>query len=185
MLCDMSMKVSSCPALILLAALSAVTTACASDSDRYPSLSLRDFERVQGEFTVAEGSSASLRPEPLGIEKVSQVSESLAKANARHEAFIEQVEAARPTVIAAAGSTPEDSRWSLALVEIAELDTRRGATASLLADLDLLYADASLEFQERIAIAQARADIDALVQVERKAIDELLSVLSGGAGPAT
>lgn len=167
------------PAFPLLA-MATLLAACAGSSDRYPSLSLRDFERVQGQFPTADSQPEQLRPSPLPVAAVEQVSDAIGEARIRHSQFLAQAEKARGVVSAARGSNPDDKRWAMALIEVAELDSRHGVTTGLLADLDALYANASLEFQQREEVAQAQAEIAQMVASEQQAIDELAALL----GPA-
>lgn len=177
----MTIKRSSAP--IALALLSGLIAACASGSDRYPSLSLRDFERVQGQFAVNDSVREDIHPDQLPVARAEQVREAIEAARTRHSRFITHAEQARSVIAAAAGTGPEDKRWSLAMVEIAELDSRLGATASLLADLDALYTSASLEFQQREEIADARMEASALVTEESRILQQLVDMLNPAAAP--
>jgi len=163
--------------LPLLAAIG-LLGACAGGSDRYPSLSLRDFERVQGSYAAPDSAAAVLRPAPLGVTQVEEIGKALEEASARHTRFLAHAETARPIVADAAGTGPEDKRWGLAQVEIAELDSRRAGTAALLADLDQLYADTSLSFTERDQVAQANAQLEGIVAAEDRVIGELIDLLA-------
>ncbi|MFZ9396610.1 MAG: hypothetical protein ACO25F_11180, partial [Erythrobacter sp.] len=149
-----------------LAAAIALLTGCAGGSERFPSLALRDFERVQGSFGAPDSRPTELRPAPLGAAQANEVTAALEQARSRHQRFLSLVDAARGNVVAAAGTGPEDRRWALAQVEIAELDSRRAGTAALLADLDRLYADASLSFAERDQVERAQTEVGTIVAAE-------------------
>jgi hypothetical protein len=60
----------------------------------------------------------------------------------------------------------------------ADLDSRHGATAILLSDLDQMYTSATLSFTEREQIDQARNSVSALVAAEDTILDELHLLLS-------
>lgn len=163
--------------LVPLAGLAAILSGCASGSDRFPSLALRDFERVEGSFGASDSSASELRPAPLGVSQAQEVAQALSEARSRHRRFLELVGPARAKVAAATGTGPEDRRWGLAQVEIAELDSRRAGTAALLADLDRLYADASLSFAERGQIEQARGEVGAMLDQQGRVLEELLALI--------
>lgn len=183
MLCACRMMRMRSSAPVALALLSGLIAACAGGSDRYPSLSLRDFERVEGQFAVSDSGQRDLNPAQLPVDRAEQVREAVEAAHARHSRFLTHAEQARDVVVAAVGSGQADKRWSLAMVEIADLDSRLGATTSLLADLDALYTSASLEFQEREEIAEARTETSALVAAESLILQQLVDMLIPAVGP--
>ena len=161
----------------LLVAVLAGLGGCAGGSDRFPSLALRYFERVQGSFGGPDSPAGTLRPAPLGVSQIGEIARALAEARTRHQRFMDLAGPARASVATAAGTGPEDRRWALAQVEIAELDSRRSGTSALLADLDRLYADASLSFAERSQIEQAQAEVGAMLSKQDEVLDELLALL--------
>ena len=166
-----------------LAGLAAILSGCAGGSDRFPSLALRDFERVEGSFGAPDSSASELRPAPLGVLQAQEVAQALSEARSRHQRFLELVGPARTNVTAATGTGPEDRRWGLAQVEIAELDSRRAGTAALLADLDRIHAEASLSFAERGRIEQARAEVGTMVAEQSGLLGELLALLGPSRTP--
>lgn len=165
------------PALASLAMLGMVTAACAGSADRYPSLSLRDFERIGGQFPGRDSPPARIEPDPLPVTAVAELETALSDAQARHGRFLAQARQARGVVAAAAGSSSDEKRWTLAMVEMAALDSQHAATTGLLADLDALYADATLEFHQRQRIVAAQASVGEMVRTERAALDELVALL--------
>lgn len=167
-----------------LAALALTASGCASSSDRYPSLATRDFERIQGQFAAPSGNPLPARPAPLGIESAEQIEASLADARSRHEKFLTQLGAAQTIVSEASGTGPDDNRWSIAMVEIASLDSHLSVTTGLLAQLDALYADASLGFEERTTIDSARGTLAEMVQTEQQAVDQLVELLGAPTAPS-
>ena len=154
-----------------------VLSGCADSGDRYPDLSLRDFERVQGAFTPIAPPQEAPSPAPLRATTIEELEAALSGANASHQAFLSAAEQARPIVASAAGKGIEDNRWPVAQVEIAALESRNGDMASLLADLDVLYADASFEFVEREKIDLAREQVTGYHRFERQLIAELITLL--------
>ena len=158
---------------LALAIATATLCSCAANSDRYPSLSLREFERVEGTFTAATPSSESIRPTPAPIEQVEQVAQALADAIANHDAFMDETKSAYTAVAAAEGQSLGSDDWSIALVTLAGLDSRRNATAITLADLDDLYASATLSFTERDEVGEARKQIVEMIVAEDRILNEL------------
>jgi hypothetical protein len=154
------------------------TSACAGGSDRYPSLNIRDFERVQGQFAVAAPAREVLLPSPAPVEQVSQLQEAVDQAQQRHSEFVMTAESVRGLIAAAGGTGPDNNGWSLAQSAYADLDSRRGATAILLSELDQMYTSATLSFTEREQIDQARNRVSALVAAEDALLDELHLLLS-------
>lgn len=178
------MKREKFPHLHWLAGLAVLASGCAGSSDRYPSLANRDFERVQGQFAPSSGTPLPMRPAPLNIVSVEQIEASLVNARSRHQEFLLQLGTAQTIVSEASGTDPDDNRWSLAMVEIASLDSHLSVTTGILAQLDALYADASLRFEERAAIGSARKTLDQLVQTEQQAVDQLVDLLRTPATPS-
>ena len=177
MLCLLPMTIAYFPSLATLAVFGALSAACADNSGRYPTLSARDFDRVQGQFEASSSERQVLLPEPMSLSEVAQLREAIAVVRTRHSRFLTQAETARGLVHAARGTGPEDKNWSLALVAIAELDSQAGATTGLLADLDKLYTAASLEFHEREQISAAQTEAAALVEAENQIIHALAAQL--------
>ncbi len=156
-----------------------IVSACAGSADRYPDLNLRDFERVQGTFLPAATASGPTAPASMMPNDLADLESALASADEHHAVFISEAERVRPIVEAAAGTGLEDNRWPIAQAEIAVLESRSGEIMSLLANLDSMYADASLSFTEREQIIAARAQLGSLHEKEQLVIANLLAVLGG------
>ena len=62
-------------------------------------------------------------------------------------------------IFAARSTVPEDNEWAGGQLAYAELDTKRSEIAILLGDLDLIFADASLSYQEVAKVEEARAEV--------------------------
>lgn len=184
MLCGLAMIRAKFIHLYCLAGLAVTVSSCAGSSDRYPSLATRDFERVQGQFAAPSGDTLPTRPAPLSIENTEQIDASLVAARSRHEEFLAQLAAAQAIVSEASGTGPDDNRWSLAMVEIASLDSHLSMTTGVLAQLDTLYVDASLGFEERTTIEAARGTLAQMVQTEQQAVDQLVELLGAPTAPS-
>lgn len=146
---------------------------CAGSADRYPSLSIRDFERAP----PAPEETAGLSPSPAPADLPARIEQLLATATDAHRAFAAATPDAERSVGAAIGTNVENNEWSAAQVALAALDSKRGSTAIVLGDLDNLYADATLQFAERDKIADARSVVTALIDEEDQVLERLRSQL--------
>ncbi len=151
----------------------AALAGCASTGDRYPSLSIRDAERVEGEFTVARPAPVVIPPPPLPADTAGRLTQLRAQANSAHQKFLAAVPGARRAVTAARGAGVTDDRWAGAQVALADLDSARSEAAIALGDLDLMFADAAIEQAQRDEIVQTRAEVTALLAEEDRLLAEL------------
>lgn len=172
------MKIISRHRVVLCVLSISALTACAGGGNRYPDLNLRDFERVQGTFTSAAAPKESVPPESLGAANLAEVENALVDAGKQHARFLSEAGKTRPLVASAVGSGIEDNRWPVAQVAIASLESHNSQTMSLLADLDSLYADASLSYSERAQIDFARNQVADYHAAERHLIAELITLLA-------
>lgn len=149
--------------------------ACAGSAESYPSLAVRPAERVGGTFAVTDPVPD---PAPLGQPALNRIDQFLTSARTTHARFVDRAATARSQVAAGRGTTPDDNRWALAQVALADLESIRSENAVVLGDIDLMFVDATLSNTEREQVASARDAILALIAQE----DRLLADLSGGAG---
>lgn len=155
-----------------LLALSIVAlSACASTNDRYPSLAIRDAERVTGAFEVTPPAPPPLPP--IAPETAGRLGQLRAQAASAHQTFLAAVPGARRAVSAARGAPITDDRWAAAQVALADLDSSRSQAAIALGHLDLLFADAALAQVQREEIVGARAEVSALIAEEDRVLAEL------------
>lgn len=158
----------SLPALLAIAA-------CASGSDRYPSLAVRPAERVGGTFAAP---SPVPEPSAPGQAATTRIDSLVTSANAAHRRFLDRVESARTLALAGRGAGPEDNRWAAAQIALADLDSIRSDTAIALGDLDLMFVDTTLSNIRREQVEQARAAVVSLIAEQ----DRILSGLRQEAG---
>ncbi|MFZ1742694.1 MAG: hypothetical protein WAT93_07560, partial [Pontixanthobacter sp.] len=125
--------------IIMLTA--ATLTGCASSGKTYPSLEIRDAERISGAF---EADSAVTAPEPLPAATLAQLPQLEAGAAAAHRAFQSAVPAASRTVQNGRGAATASDNWAASQVALGELDSLRSQAAVYLGDVDLLFVDATL-----------------------------------------
>ena len=137
--------------------------ACASPAGHFPSLDMREGERVSG--TIAAPAAPPLAPSPASAGDLASLA---VTAQASHAAFSEALPQARALVAAAQAG----DGWSAAQVAIADLEAHRSALMIALADLDRLLVDAVLacsssplhDHQERNRDDGARPVVDLAVE---------------------
>ena len=153
----------------------ALLAGCAGNSGRYPSLAIRDFERVEGQFAVDGGIPALPAPAPPGLATIAQVGSLLEEAGQAHRNFLDSVSETERLLAASRGLGPESNAWAEGQIALAVLQTRRALLVTRLADLDLLMADASLAYEQLGEIAAARSAVEALTAEEDRILDRLIS----------
>jgi hypothetical protein len=156
----------------LLVPLIAVLCACAGDDGRYPSLAMRPFE------TAPPAAPAPPPTEPTRpLADAPQLAELSARAARANDDFTRQQPVAAQLARAAAGQGVESNARARALVAMADLAAKRGATSAALADLDLLVADSAISFAPAQEIEAARARVLAFVEGQDAAMARLWEVM--------
>ncbi len=144
---------------------------CASSGDRYPSLEIRDVERVSGQFASTAG--AVQPPGPISQDTVRRLADITASARESHSAFNRAAPGARRIVNSAASAAVTSDRWASAQVALGDLDSKRSLTAVSLGDLDILFANAAIDLAARPEISEARAEVARMVADEDVILAEL------------
>ncbi|MGN6498179.1 MAG: hypothetical protein ACTHK5_12725 [Tsuneonella sp.] len=165
------MTIRKLAAPLLASILALGLSACASTAGKYPSLAIRDAERVQGTFEPDAAPPPQPAPPPPSAALVSRLAELVDQASRAHRAFTAAVPGAQRAV-AAAGGTGSDS-WASAQVALADLDASRSKAAVPLGELDTLFIDATLAAENRDAIAAARDQVIAMIGDEDAALARL------------
>ena len=154
-------------ALLLLPLL----TACATPADEYPSLALRDAERVSGTFEPAPPAPYVPPPTPAAVvDRLAQLAADAASAN---QAFLAEAPAARTTIAAASGAEFGSDGWARASVALAGLEGARSQAMIALADLDRLMVDAAVAGEELERIVAVRNTVTAQVDEQNRTIEGL------------
>lgn len=154
---------------LLTSGLIAALSACAGGDGRYPSLALRPFETTTAAASAAPEPAEPIRP----VASSAAIAALRDKADSAHAAFIRQQPATERLARAAAVQPGESTARAAALVAMADLSAQRGAVAIVLADLDLLAADAATTFAPAAEIEVARAAVLALIASEDAALAQL------------
>jgi len=146
-------------------ALCTLLGACTTASGPYPSLAIRDAERVTGSAQPVAGEAAEPLPPPtLDASARQRIDQAVERARKAHASFTAGIAKATSTIAAARGSGAATDAWVAAHVALADLQSLRSDTVIAQADLDSLYADERLADPARItptadALANALARI--------------------------
>jgi len=170
-------------ATLVLAALT--LGGCASAGGSYPSLALRDAERVHGQAEpvpaqAPEEPAPAAAPSPDLAGRLGQLVDQAQAAHGRFETLRPGVQA---RIASARGAAMGSDGWSVASIALAGLETARGQTLAALVEVDSLEiadraARAGGQSPDSAPIAAARGRIEALVEAE----DRVLSALSSSLG---
>ena len=161
--------------VLLLLGLPVALAGCAGDRELYPSLSVREEERVTGVFDPVEAEEyVPAPPRPATLDRLAQLR---AEAASAHERFLAAAERARRPVAAARTAQPGSEDWAVAQVALADLESSRSDAMVALADLDRIHADAIRQADETDAIEEARGEVDALVLSQSRLIEALYGEL--------
>lgn len=159
------------PALLLLP----LAAACATPDGEYPSLAIRDAERIGGSFEPA--TPAPFVPPATPAAVLGQLDELRVEAASAHSAFLAEAPGARSAVDAARGGGVGGEAWARAQVAVAGLQASRSRAMIALADIDRLYVDAAVEGAEIARIGAARDAVAAQVDEQNSTIDALIGSL--------
>lgn len=160
----------------LITALGCSLGACATSSaDEYPSLAVRDAERVSGTLQPAAPEPYAPPPTPAAV--LDRLDQLAGEAASAHQAFLAAAPQARSAVSAARGTQPGDDSWARAQVAVAGLEASRSRAMIALADLDRLYVDAAVGGEELERIAATRDRVATQVDEQNATVDGLLGGL--------
>lgn len=153
----------------------AASAACVSAPDDYPSLAVRDAERVTGTF--APGAPALWSPAPVSETTLGDLERLIGEAAAAHGSYRGKLERVQQAVSGARGAEPGSDGWSIANIAIAELESDRSQTMIALAEIDRLYVTAATDGHALDELAAAQALVSGIVAEETSGIDELFATL--------
>jgi hypothetical protein len=156
---------------IALAALAMALAACAGGSDRYPSLSLRPFETTP--VADAPAPAPPIRP----VTDAGLINALRDRAANAHAAFVSAAPAATTLARNVAGRSAESDAGAAALVALADLRSKRSSTAAVLAEIDLLTAEADVALSPDPMLASVQAEVASLVASEDAVLAQLAQVI--------
>jgi hypothetical protein len=157
-------------------AVAVLLQACAASTE-FPSLAVREVERVAGSGTPAPGTADAVPAlPPASADLTSRLAGLVAVARKAHTNF-QAKQAAAERAVASAGPARSDA-WTSAEVALSDLQTSRSGALTALADLDQLYVDERAAHPEQVSptattIAAARDQVNAWVASETTVIDRL------------
>jgi hypothetical protein len=160
------------PKISVLLPLVAVLSACAAGDTRYPSLAMRPFETAPPPADTAPTAQPT-RP----LADSAQLAALVSRAVSADAEFARQQTAAAQLARAAAGQSVESNARARALVAMADLAAKRGATSAVLADLDGLAANSAVTFAPEQEVEAARAQVLGLVTSQDAAMARLWGVM--------
>lgn len=158
----------------LLAVLALVLSACTKDQTSFPSLARRPAERISADPPPPPPPPPPAAPSAALLEKVEALLAAARSADARFNAA--QGKASSLTK-AAAGAEIASEDWSVAVMALSELETRRSQVMIALADLDALYAGAVVDGADSQVLQAARQVVLDLVEQEDRVLGELNGLL--------
>lgn len=158
------------PCLMIVLSCSACTA-----SDKYPSLAVRDVERVAGTLQPADAEPYVAPAPPSAV--LDQIDRLTAEATRAHQDFLAEAPQARSAVAAARGAEPGADSWGRAQVALAGLEASRSRATIALADLDRIYVDAALEGTALDRIETARRSVAEQVDDQSQTIGTLQAEL--------
>lgn len=148
---------------------------CAAPSGSYPSLAVRESERVGG--TIAVPLAPSYTAPAVSPATLADSERLLAQAQSAHELFLKTAPTTRSAVSAAQGSARDSERWSRAQVAVADLEASRAQLMIALADLDRLAIDAAVAGSQFSDLAARRDAIAELGDSQTQLITAMLESL--------
>lgn len=143
---------------------------CVGSGDKYPSLAVRDAERVTGAFNPAPTEAEPIQIDPALLAGLPAIE---ARAQRSYDAFLAAVPRVEAAVQAARGRSQTSNQWAAAQVSLSDLDAQRSQTAIALADVDQIYAEASSDLAMAPEIAELRAKIATQISSEDQILAEL------------
>lgn len=163
------------PALLAPMLASALAGCSSTATEGYPSLAIRDVERVQGSFEPVPTQKLDV-PEvevDLAGGLDARLSALVAQARSAHADFLSSRPGAERLVAAASGAAIGSDNWAAAQIALADLDSARSVAAVALGDLDIIHAAAEVQAEDTGAIDEARNRVLTIIGEEDAALQRL------------
>lgn len=167
-----------------LAAACLCLAGCAQAEGKYPSLTIRPAERVEGVAQAADSAPDLPAPPPPAATLKARIAQLVDSARQAHASFTAREESATRVISGARGAQPPSDGWVAAQVALAALQARRSDAVISLGHLDQMYSDERLAnpgdpTPTAQAIDAARAQVTALIDEENGVIAALSGQLAG------
>ncbi|RKF20995.1 hypothetical protein D6851_08560 [Altericroceibacterium spongiae] len=168
---EMRKRNAAPPLPLWIAGLGLLALSACSTSGGYPSLAIREEERVSGSMEpVAPEPYIPPKTQPDLLDEIASLRNQALDA---HKQFTATSERARRAANAARNAKTGGENWAVAQVALSELESSRSQTMFALADLDRIYVDAAINARELEPAASARSEVMALVEQEDTVIGEI------------
>lgn len=154
-----------------------VLAGCAAEKGKYPSLAVRDAERVTGQLTPTQPDDPPAVPTRPANES-ERIGDSLTIARNAFDKFQAEENAAGSLIQAASDDPASEDKRSRALVAIASLSSLRGQTVQALAQLDQMEAEAASTFAPLEDIQRAQFAITHLLDQQDATLARLASEMN-------
>lgn len=159
---------------VLSSAVLALSLGACATSDRYPSLAIRDVERLYGSAQPVEPNPAPppppAQPSPELAQRLIQLQNQATQA---HQAFLSALPGTRSHVNAARNAAVASDSWVIAQNSISTLESARARAMLAMADLDQLLLQTETEGGARDAVIAAQAKVNGMVEDENGTLDQL------------
>ena len=159
--------------LLGLLPLAALLSGCAAGAGTYPSLAMRPFETGAAPVSASGPPPAPIRP----ATPAARIAEMRSAAASSDSAFSARESDAARLPRAAAGQPFESDARAAAMVALADLDSKRAATAGTLATLDGLAVEAAAALSPDPAVVAAQSDVAALLARQDASIARLWEIM--------
>lgn len=147
---------------------------CTNTAASYPSLAIRDVERMTGTLTPA----APVQPGPAYVVPTGKIEDALAAARDAHARFRTAQPAALTLARSAAGAGVGSDAYSRALIALANLTALHSQTTSALADIDALEAEGAALFAPIDAVKAAQGEVVGLVSEQDAELDTVARAMT-------
>ena len=157
-----------------------VLAGCSGTGGGYPSLAIRDIERVSGTAQPVQPETQVPVAPPVSEALDQRIARLTQQARTAHATFQSRAGSAARTVAVGRGSRAPADRWVASQIAVAELQALRSVAMIALADLDTLFTQERLAFSGEPspaaqALDRARQQIGAWVEEE----DQVIARLAG------
>lgn len=146
--------------------------ACAAADGSYPSLAVREVERISGSALPATTAAPYTPPAPAA-DLEGRLARAVADARQAHARFTTLAQANRAAITGGLRAAEGSDAWARSLGALAELEGARSRGMIALADLDRLYVDAGAEGADLTAIGAAQGEVATLLAQEDAAIAQI------------
>lgn len=169
---------------LLALCLPVVLAACASPGGDYPSLAIRDVERITDRTEATDPDEALPPLAAPSAELKARLAQLVQQARGAHGDFTSRQNEVRRAVARARGAAIASEIWTEAQVALSSLEAARSQAMVALGELDQLYATERIENWEQEtlaaqAIADARDRVDSWVREENEVLSGLIGSTPG------